>query len=163
MKDIIIAAGIIVLLAFTVYFAKDSLTVLLPLLTAIISAAFAYYFSKKKELDLKISEEKRVRYEKLILQLKRGFFDRNLPDNEKIRNKDEYYEQSYIVWLYASDEVIKNLNSFARSFSDFCNRQSAEYEADVRKAMGKLVLSMRKDIRGSTILQEDDFITTNIK
>ncbi|MBU1262971.1 hypothetical protein KJ640_08510 [bacterium] len=63
---------------------KDILIVVLPLVTA---AVLGYYFSKKKEIELKINEEKTRRYENLITYLSRGFMDSDTSDNDKVKNK----------------------------------------------------------------------------
>jgi len=139
--------------------AKDILLIVLPLATAVIG----YYLSKKKELELRISEEKRKRYENLITYLRRGFMDASLPADEKIRNKKDFYEQSYIVWLYASDEVIGHINDFARAFAKHSDQKSKETEATVNKTLKDLVRAMRKDTRGKTKLKAEDFVTTTVQ
>jgi len=162
MRNILIIILVLAMLVATAYYAKGSLASMLPLLTAVIPAAVAYYLSRKKELELKISEEKRTRYEKLILHVKKGFFDPNITDAEKIKHKDEYYEQSYVVWLYASDEVVRGLNNFARAFAAFSTDPTPQNNETAQKSLGKVVVSMRKDIQGATDLSSDEFITTTV-
>ena len=143
--------------------AKTLLGILLPLLIAIIPIVLTYYFSKKQEIDLKINEEKMRRYENLITYIDRGFLDSTRDANEKTQNKQNYYEQTYIVWLYASDDVISNLNQFALAFSEWDKKKTPELESKVRSTIGRMVLAMRKDIRGKTGLTESDFITTTVQ
>ena len=138
---------------------KDILIVVLPLVTA---AVLGYYFSKKKEIELKINEEKTRRYENLITYLSRGFMDSDTSDNDKAKNKKIFYEQSYIVWLYASDEVIKNLNDFAKAFANPAKNKNSEEKKKVGKCLQKLIYSMRKDIKGKTTLKSEEFITTTV-
>jgi len=138
---------------------KDILIFILP----VISAFLGYYLSKRKEWELMISEEKRKRYETLITYLKQGFMDPDLSTGEKEKNKNEFYVQSYIVWLYASDEVIRNLNTFARAFAELSKQNTPETNAAVQEAIKHLVHSMRKDTRGKTKLKSKDFVTTTVK
>ncbi len=137
---------------------------LMPVVLIVVSIAGTYHFTKKKELELKINEEKRQRYETIILQIKRGFIKDKLTKGiERTKAKDLYYEQSYAVWLYASDEVVKKLNAFAFAFADFSKEQSSENNKRARDAYGELVAAMRKDLHKDTDLTGQDFVMTTLK
>ena len=149
---------------------KDLLSNIPPFLNSmayvivpVITAFLGFYLSKRREWELMISEEKRKRYETLITYMKQGFMDSDLSPEEKTKNKNEFYVQSYIVWLYASDNVIRNLNAFTKAFSKFCTQKNQETSAAVQESAKRLVHSMRKDTKGNTKLTSDDFVTTTVK
>lgn len=137
---------------------KDILIVCLPILTAIVG----YWLSKRKEIELKINDEKRKRYENLITYLRRGFMDPYMELEEKVKYKNEFYEQSYVVWLYASDEVIRNINRFAIAVSECSNQNTQDEQRIMNQNLRKLVHAIRKDIKGKTNLSSDEFLTTTV-
>ena len=131
--------------------------------TAIITAGVTYFFTTKMELKLQIREEKIQRYERLITYLKKGFLRSKLSPQDKTDFKNKYYEQTYVVWLFAPDDVIRELNQFAVAFSAYDKERTAENDKKVRAAVNRAVLAMRKDIHGKTTLKENEFITVTVE
>lgn len=137
---------------------KDVLIIVLPILTAF----FSINMTKNKDLELKTTEEKIRRYERIISYLKNGFMGSTLSNEDKHLNKMKYYEETYVVWLYASDEVILSINEFAFDFAIYSKTPSIDSEKKVQLTAGKLLLAMRNDTRGKTKLKETDFISTEV-
>ena len=142
---------------------RSALVVLLPLLVTVIPVLLTFYLTKNHDLELKITQDKITRYENLITYINRGFLNSNLSDSEKAQNKRMYYEQTYVVWLYAPDSVINALNQFAFAFSAWDTKKSPHLEDKVKQAMAVLVLAMRKDVHKKTCLTESDFVTTIVQ
>ena len=141
---------------------KDVLLVLLPFATALISAAATFYFTNRRDILLQIRQERVRRYESLITSLKNGFLNSSLSDSAKTTAKHEYYAHSDVVWLYASDDVIRRLNDFARAFSEFDRLRSAEADRAAHYALEHLIHAMRVDTRGNTELRPDEFVGTSV-
>jgi hypothetical protein len=137
---------------------KDFLILLLPPLSAVLG----YYLSKRKELRIQLDEERRKRYEALISLLKQGFMASNLSDEDKIKRKESFLEESYVVWLYASDDVIKRVNDFIIKFVEFDRQRTIEANRSVNIAFQNLIFAMRKDINSHTKLMRDDFTTVTL-
>jgi hypothetical protein len=63
--------------------------------------------------------------------------------------------ESQQAWLYASDEVLENINAYLKAFSAYAETKqretdSADTWAAVKEAEGRLRLSIRKDLRPKT-------------
>ncbi len=63
--------------------------------------------------------------------------------------------ESQQAWLYASDEVIECINAYLKAFSSYSGTRQREVDsadtwAAVKKAEGRLRLSIRKDLRPRT-------------
>ena len=126
----------------------------------LLSVLLTYYLTKEHDLELKITQDKITRYENLITHINRGFLSSDSSDNEKAQNKRMYYEQTYVVWLYAPDDVIRALNRFALDFAAWDANKTPKLEDEVKRTMAALVLAIRKDLHKGTCLKETDFITT---
>jgi len=118
---------------------------------SIIGSWCTFHFSIKKlekENEIRYHEEK---YSNLISYF-RSFYESSLVDYT-LRQK--FLDETNQAWLFASDEVIKNINEVIDIL-----RPGAKYQDTVKeKIVGKLILSMRKDIIGKnkTSLKTDDF------
>jgi len=129
---------------------KDYLLLFFPLIAAALSSYLTYLFaikSKHKESILKFKEEK---YSNLLILLQ-GFVGRTANAN----TKKTFFEEQYRSWLYSSDEVVDAINKMLMLV-----RGSAESNTDQdagKKAVGNIVLAMRKDLLGKTDLSYKDF------
>jgi hypothetical protein len=131
------------------------LLIMIPILTAIISVSLTYYFtsrSKKNEAILKFKEEK---YSNLLILLQ-GFVG-NTTSRE---TKKKFFEEQYKSWLYCSDEVIKAVNDMVELVINSKGNNPIPEEG--RKAVGTIVLKMRKDLLGKTKLSFSDFRYTDV-
>lgn len=130
-----------------------------PVLTSLVSgglgAWLTYYFgikSKKTEAMLKFKEEK---YSKLLVYLQ-GFVGNTVSGDLKRK----FFEEQYRSWLYCSDDVIKALNNFV----DLVKSEQGQVPnpEEGSKAIGGVVLNMRKDLLGRTKLNYKDFSYTDV-
>jgi hypothetical protein len=121
---------------------------LIPVFTLIIGSALTYHYgvkSKKGELALKQKEEQ---YSKLLVKLQ-GF----VGETANSKTKKEFFEEQYKAWLYCSDEVIEAINHMVSLVRNGVTPEPLEG----RKAVGNIVVAMRKDLYGKTKLEYDAF------
>lgn len=132
-----------------------TLLILVPIIVAVISSYLTYFFaikSKKNEAILKFKEEK---YSNLLILLQ-GFVGKTT--SGEIKKK--FFEEQYKSWLYCSDGVVKAINEMVQLVID-----SRGKEPDLgkgKKAVGNIVLEMRKDLLGKTELTTNDFRYTDV-
>ncbi len=134
---------------------KNILLILIPIITAVISSYLTYYFtvkSKKTEAILKFKEEK---YSNLLILLQ-GFVGRTTSGN----TKRKFFEEQYKSWLYCSDKVVKATNEMVQLVIDSRGKEPDQEKG--KKAIGNIVLEMRKDLLGKTELTSDDFRYTDV-
>ncbi len=130
---------------------KDAFLVILP----IIAAYFTYYFaikSKKNEAMLKFKEEK---YANLLILLQ-GFVGMTTSGEAKRK----FFEEQYKSWLYCSDDVVKAINNMVQLV--IASKGEKPEIEEGRKAIGSIVLAMRKDLLGKTNLNYNDFQYTDV-
>ncbi len=131
------------------------LFILIPIATAVISSYLTYFFaikSKKSEAILKFKEEK---YSNLLILLQ-GFVGKTTSGE----TKRKFFEEQYKLWLYCSDGIVNAINEMVQLVID-----SRGKEPDVekgKKAIGNIVLEMRKDLLGKTELTADNFRYTDV-
>lgn len=126
-----------------------------PILTAILASYLTYYFNnraKKEESIIRFKEEK---YAKLLIKLQ-GF----LGSSASAQTKREFFEEQYQSWLYCSDEVVIAINDLI-DLVKTSNGKPPDPEAG-RKAIGNIVLVMRKDLLGKTNLDYLAFQYTSV-
>ena len=131
------------------------LLILLPIITAIISSYLTYYFaikSKKSEAILKFKEEK---YSNLLILLQ-GFVGKTTSGD----TKRKFFEEQYKSWLYCSDGVVKAINDMVQLVIDLKGKDPEPEKG--KKAVGSIVLEMRKDLLGKTKLTSEDFRYTDV-
>jgi hypothetical protein len=130
-------------------------TPVLALASAIIGGFVSYYFTsktKKFETALRFREEK---YSNL-LKLLQGFVGNTVSYDTKKKS----FEEQYKSWIYCSDEVIIAINNLVRLVIDVQGKEPNPEKG--RKAIGNIVLAMRKDLLGKTTLSYKDFRYTNV-
>lgn len=128
---------------------------ILALFSAALGGYISYYFaskSKKQEAIIKFREEK---YSNLIIFLQ-GFVG-NTSNSE---TKKKFFEEQYRSWTYSSDEVIKALNNLVELVKK--NEGQKPNIEEGQKAIGNIVLAMRKDLLRKTNLSFKDFQYTDV-
>jgi len=134
---------------------KEWLIALVPLLSAAIGAIFTYLFTSRARRDESITRFKEEKYAKLLVKLQ-GFV--GLTTSGQL--KKEFFEEQYQAWLYASDEVVDSLNKMVQLV---IKAQGAAPDPEAgRKAVGEIVLSMRRDLLGKTNLDYTAFQYTDV-
>jgi hypothetical protein len=129
--------------------------IFISLISALVGGFISYYFAsktKKYEAALKFKEEK---YANLLTHLQ-GF----VGDTTSGDTKRKFFEEQYKSWIYASDEVILATNSLIKMVID--NQGKDPDITAGRKAIGNIVLAMRKDLLGKTKLEFFDFQYTSV-
>jgi hypothetical protein len=127
----------------------------LPILTALVSSYLTYYFtsrSKKEEAIVRFKEEK---YAKLLIKMQ-GF----VGNTTSSKAKKEFFEEQYQSWLYCSDDVVTSINRMVKLVID--SHGSEPNQEQGRKAIGDIVLAMRKDLLGKTKLGYKAFQYTDV-
>lgn len=127
--------------------------ILIPILTAVAGSYLTFYFtsrSKKEEAIIRFKEEK---YAKLLIKMQ-GF----IGSTTSAKSKKEFFEEQYQSWLYCSDEVVEAINNMVLSLVHGKPRNPEEG----RKAVGNIVLAMRKDLLGKTRLDYTAFLYTDV-
>ncbi|HBG93180.1 MAG: hypothetical protein A2X54_02480 [Nitrospirae bacterium GWF2_44_13] len=134
---------------------KDTFLFVGPIIAGLVGSYLTYYFtmkSKQQESILKFKEEK---YSNLLILLQ-GFIGNTV----STETKRKFFEEQYKSWLYCSDEVVKAINNMVRLVIE-SHGENQNHEAG-RKAVGEIVLAMRKDLLGKTNLNYDAFIYTSV-
>jgi|ERR1700722_17128569 len=129
---------------------KEWLVVLVPLVSIAVGAVLTYVFTSRTRREESIIRFKEERYAKLLVKLQ-GF----VGNTTSGQLKKEFFEEQYQSWLYASDEVIKALNLMVRLVID-ARGSTPDREAG-RKAVGEIVLAMRRDLLRKTTLNYTAF------
>ena len=129
--------------------------ILLPIISAVVVSYLTYYFtskSKKNEAILKFKEEK---YSNLLILLQ-GFVGRTTSGE----TKRKFFEEQYKSWLYCSDGVVRAINGMVQLVIDSRGKELEPEKG--KKAVGNIVLEMRKDLLGKTELTTNDFRYTDV-
>ena len=133
----------------------DQLLILLPLLTGVIGSYLTYYFTAKSKRSEAIQKFKEEKYSKLLILLQ-GFVGNTATGDMK----RSFFEEQYQSWLYCSDEVVEAINELVKLVIESRGQQPDPEEG--RKAVGNVVLAMRKDLLGKTSLSWSSFRYTDI-
>ena len=134
---------------------ETTLLILIPVIIAVISSYLTYYFaikSKKNESILKFKEEK---YSNLLILLQ-GFVGKTTSGE----TKKKFFEEQYKSWLYSSDGVVKAINEMVQLVINAKGKEPEQEKG--KKAVGNIVLEMRKDLSGKTNLKSEDFRYTDV-
>lgn len=118
---------------------------LIPVATLLIGSILTYYFGVRAKRDEAVHKYKEDQYGKLLVKLQ-GF----VGSTANASTKREFFEEQYKSWLYCSDEVIEAINTMLALVVD-CRGGNPDPE-EGRKAIGNIVIAMRKDLRGKTNL-----------
>lgn len=126
----------------------DPLKNLLPIITLILGSALTYFFGKKSKRNESALKYKEEQYAKLLVKLQ-GFVGQTADS----QTKREFFEEQYKSWLYCSDEVIVAINNMV----SLVKNGGTPDPIEGRKAVGNIVVAMRKDLYGKTKLEFDAF------
>ena len=135
--------------------ANTLLLVLFPVLTAIISSYLTYYFAMKSKRDEAILRFKEEKYSNLLIHLQ-GF----VGETASGRTKKKFFEEQYKSWLYSSDGVVQAINEMVQLVIE--SRGEPPNPERGRKAVGDIVIEMRKDLLGNSKLSPRDFRYTTV-
>jgi hypothetical protein len=134
-------------------------TSFIALISSGIGGYISYYFtsqSKKFEVELKFKEEK---YSSMLVALE-GFQEGTTVTS--IETKEKFLEGQYQTWLLGSDEVVRATKNLVQFLLNQTNGNAPDRE-ESQKAVGGLVLAMRKDLLGKTDLSYKDFQYSGFK
>ncbi|MEO5797176.1 MAG: hypothetical protein ABIP34_20295 [Rhodoferax sp.] len=134
---------------------KEWLVPLVPLLTAVLGAFLAFLFTSRAKRDESILRFKEEKYSKLLIKLQ-GF----VGSTTSAQLKRDFFEEQYQSWLYASDEVVESINSLIELV--ISNKGAAPEAETGRKAVGEIVLAMRRDLLKTTALTHKAFRYTDV-
>ncbi len=134
---------------------KEWLIALVPLVSAAVGALLGYLFSSRAKRDESMIRFKEEKYAKLLVKLQ-GFVGATTSG----QLKREFFEEQYQAWLYASDEVVESLNALVRLVIE--SQGSPPDRKAGRKAVGNIVLAMRRDLLRKTDLDYNAFQYTDV-
>jgi hypothetical protein len=102
------------------------------------------WFTKNREMELKLYMLKTKRYEQFLRKLSEGFHTVQTEGKSTTPEfKKELDESINILWLYGSDDMLRALNAFLSSSRD-------------GQELQKLTYFMRKDLFKKTTLKTSD-------
>lgn len=134
---------------------KEILISMLPLVGTVLGALMAYIFTSRAKRDESIVRFKEEKYAKLLVKLQ-GF----VGTTSSGQLKREFFEEQYQSWLYASDEVVEAVNHLVQLASK--SRGAPPDQEAGRKAIGAVVLAIRKDLLKTTSLSYKSFQYTDV-
>lgn len=134
---------------------KEWLTPIWPLISVALAALVTYLFTTRARRDESILRFKEEKYAKLLVKLQ-GFVGATTSG----KLKREFFEEQYQSWLYASDEVVRALNTMIRLVIE--SRGAPPDPEAGRKAVGEVVLAMRRDLLHKTSLDHTAFRYTDV-
>ena len=131
----------------------DFLKIFIPVVSAII-AWLANEWRKRVWEEYQRKEEK---YQALLKSLK-GFYTSASPEEAKVL-KQAFLEQLDLCWLYCPDEVIKKAYVFLS-----CGHTNIRcIDEEKEKALGELVLVIRKDLLSRRIVRKTELKPKDFK
>jgi len=120
-----------------------------------VGALLAFVFTSRARRDESILRFKEEKYAKLLIKLQ-GFV--GVTTSGQL--KREFFEEQYQSWLYASDEVVQSVNALVSLVIE-AKGSMPDPEAG-RRAVGNVVLAMRRDLLGGTRLDYSAFRYTDV-
>ncbi len=130
-------------------------SVFIALVSAVVGGTVSFYFAskaKKLEAIIRFREEK---YSNLLVLLQ-GFVGNTVSADTKKR----FFEEQYKSWVYCSDEVVLAINNLVQLVIESGEKGPDPIEGG--KAIGNIVIAMRKDLLGKTNLTYKDFRYTDV-
>lgn len=131
----------------------DSLKFFLPLIGAVI----AWFVNEWRKRSWEEYQRKEDRYQELIKSLK-GFYLASWTLEESKFHKNNFIDQLNLCWMYCPDDVILK----AYGFLDTVHASQKSSDEVKEKALGELILAIRKDlisrkIVSNTTLKPENF------
>ena|ERR1700677_460320 len=135
---------------------NEWLIAFVPIASAAVGAFLTYMFTSRTKREEAIIRFKEEKYAKLLVKLQ-GFVGVTTSGHLK----REFFEEQYQSWLYASDEVVAALNTMVQLVIE---AKGNEPDREVgRKAVGEIVLAMRRDLLHKTSLNYSAFRYINVE
>lgn len=134
---------------------KEIFLAIIPIGSAALAAFLAYWFTSRAKRDESIIRFKEEKYAKLLVKLQ-GF----VGSTTSSKLKREFFEEQYQSWLYASDEVVDAINSLVELV--IANKGAPPDPEAGHKAVGEIVLAMRRDLLRDTKLSQTAFRYTDV-
>ena len=134
---------------------KEWLIALVPLASAALGALLAFLFTARAKRDESITRFKEEKYTRLLVKLQ-GF----VGTTASAQLKRDFFEEQYQSWLYASDEVVESINRLIQLVIE--GQGKAPDPVAGRKAVGEVVLAMRRDLLKRTKLLHSAFRYTDV-
>jgi hypothetical protein len=131
------------------------LIAVIPVLSAALGAFLTYLFASRMKRDEAIAHFKEEKYAKLLVKMQ-GF----VGETTSGKLKKEFFEEQYQSWLYASDDVIKAMNHMVGLVIE--GKGQAPDKEEGKRAVGNIVLAMRKDLLHKTDLNYSAFQYTDV-
>jgi hypothetical protein len=128
---------------------------LISLVVGVVGSYLTYYFTNKSKRNETITKFKEEKYSHLLLKLQ-GF----IGVTTRAKMKRDFFEELYQSWLYCSDEVVEALLHLVNLIKESHGKIPNPEEG--RKAVGNIVLAMRKDLLGKTKLGHLAFQYTDV-
>lgn len=140
----------------------DLLKLIIPILGAIISI-FIFYLTKRKEINFKIHEQRKIKYEHYLSLYEKVFSNPDSVKNGELPiGREEWMKIQIGIILYGSDKVIKKIvkmNDIGRSNSNI--------NLNIIVELGELMHLMRKEVglsnKNVSIRDSLSFFITDIK
>ena len=121
----------------------DIIKVLIPAISVLLGAMISLYtFSrtKKKEINFKIHEQRKIKYEQYLILIKKVFTKVDeINKGEMPIDKEEWYDIQLGIALYGSNIVFKKLN-------ELTNPEQDSNPIDLVFKLGDLIKVMRKEV-----------------
>lgn len=131
---------------------SDFLKLALPATGAIV----AWFWNERRKVRWEQLQRKEERYKELLRCLK-GFYT----NNQDPQLKREFIDQVGLCWLYAPDEVIQRANDFFASIHR--QRQKPATDEEKERALGELILAIRRDMLSRTLVTSTTLKATDWK
>ena len=135
---------------------KDLILPLVPLLSAVLGAFLAFIFTSRAKRDESIIRFKEEKYATLLVKLQ-GF----VGTTTSAKLQREFFEEQYQSWLYASDDVVEAINNLVALV--IASKGTAPDPVAGRKAVGEIVVAMRRDLLKKTSLSHSSFRYTDVQ
>lgn len=127
-----------------------------PLIGIIVGAWLAYRLTLRTKANEAAARFKEEKYARLLVSLQ-GF----LGVTTSAALKRDFFEHQYQSWLYSSDDVVRAVNELVSLIRG--SRGHAPNPAEGRRAIGEVVLAMRRDLLGKTRLDSLAFQYTDVQ
>jgi len=132
-----------------------SASIFLPIITAILGSYLTYFFTAKTKKNDAIIKYKEEKYSNLLLLLQ-GF----VGSTANSETKKKFFEEQYKSWLYSSDEVVEAINKMVELVIQ--SKSTPIDPEEGRKAVGNIIVAMRKDLLGNSKLDFSSFRYTDV-
>ena len=117
------------------------------IIIAAIIAVLGYIVKGAIDIRMRQRQQKEERYIGMLTAM-RGFYTHSQTPEDKQKFVNELNQ----AYLYASDDVIRSANRFLNTVKI---KPEPSREEEKKSALANLVLAMRKDLRGTKLVESD--------